>query len=340
MYRFSLGRSARSVGTTFAISALTSLAASSAYADGSISAPAASSSAPTGVYGALAIPADFAKMTAIAPTPASTLLDPFHELESKYLFGFTEGADIGEQGEQSIEFENTAAFGKRGGRYSAIEQEIEYESVPTQYLGYELSAHATAHDIKNVEGLGDLSGVNFSGLSAEFRYVLIGRGPGSPIGLTITAEPEWERIDGEDGTHTTDFSSEFRLIADTELVPNHVYAAVNLVYTPEIAQSPGEGWERASEVDASAALAYRLTPKVTVGGELEYDRAYDGLAFQTFDGSALYVGPTLNVQFNSKVMLAAAFSTEVAGRAVGETNNLDLTNFEHYRTNLKLEFEF
>ena len=88
------------------------------------------------------------------------------------------------------------------------------------------------------------------------------------------------------------------------------------------------------------SLAYRIAPKVTVGGEVEYDRAYDGLAFQTFDGNALYVGPTLHIQFTSKVMLAAAFSTQVAGRAVGESNNLDLTNFEHYRTNLKLEFEF
>jgi hypothetical protein len=266
--------------------------------------------------------------------------DPFHELESKYLFGFTEGSDIGEQGEQSIEFENTAAFAKRGGRYSAIEQEIEYENVPTQNFGYELSAHATAHDIKNVDGLGDLSGVNFSGLSTELRYLVIGRGPGSPFGLTFIAEPEWERIDGEDGTPTTDFSTTFRIAADTEIIPNHLFGAVNLIYTPEIARAPGEDWERASQLGATAALAYRITPKVTVGGEVEYYRAYDGLAFQAFDGSAFYVGPTLHIQFNSKVMLAAAFSTQVAGQAVGESHNLDLTNFERYHTNLKLEFEF
>jgi hypothetical protein len=290
--------------------------------------------------GAVADAADFPAPIAPAPLATAVAPDPFHELESKYLFGFTEGSDIGEQGEQSVEFENTAAFGKRGGRYSAVEQEIEYESVPTQNFGYELSAHATAHDIKNVDGLGDLSGVNFSGLSTELRYLAIGRGPGSPIGLTLIAEPEWERIDGEDGTHTSDFSTEFRIAADTELIPNHLFAAINFVYTPEIAKAPGEDWERASEIGATAALAYRVTPKVTVGGEVEYYRAYDGLAFQTFDGSALYVGPTLNIQFNSKVMLAAAFSTEVAGQAVGESNNLDLTNFEHYRTNLKLEFEF
>jgi hypothetical protein len=289
-------------------------------------------------FGAIAPASSFAAMTALAPEPATP--DPFHELESKYLFGFTEGSDIGEQGEQSVEFENTGAFTKRGGRYSAIEQEIEYESVPTQNFGYELSAHGMAHDIKDVEGLGDLSGAAFSGLSTELRYLVIGRGPGSPFGLTVIAEPEWERIDGEDGTHTTDFSSTFRLAADTELVPNHVFAAINLLYTPEIARSPGEDWERSSQLGASAALAFRVDPKVTVGGEVEYYRAYDGLAFQTFDGAAFYVGPTLNIQFNSKVMLAAAFSTEVAGNAAGESNNLDLTNFERYHTNLKLEFEF
>lgn len=278
--------------------------------------------------------------TAPAALSATAAPDPFHELESKYLFGFTEGSDIGEQGEQSVEFENTAAFGKRGGRYSAVEQEIEYENVPTQYLGYELSAHFTGHDIKSVDGLGDLSGVNFSGLSAEFRYLVIGRGPGSPIGLTLIAEPEWERIDGDDGTPTATFSNEFRLAADTEIIPNHLFGAVNLTYAPEIGRPKGGDWERSSEIGATAALAYRITPKVTLGGEVEYYRAYDGLALQTFDGNAFYVGPTLNIQFNSKVMLAAAFSTQVAGHAVGESHDLDLTNFERYHTNLKLEFEF
>jgi hypothetical protein len=57
-------------------------------------------------------------------------LDPYHELETKYLFGFTEGADIGAQGEQSVEFESTTAFVKRGGQYATLEQEVEYENVP------------------------------------------------------------------------------------------------------------------------------------------------------------------------------------------------------------------
>jgi hypothetical protein len=274
---------------------------------------------------------------ALASAPAP---DPFHELESKYLFGFTEGSDIGEQGEQSVEFENTGGFGKRGGRYGAVEQEIEYESVPSQFLGYELSAHGLAHDIRGVDGFGDLSGVDFSGLSAEFRYLAIGRGPGSPIGLTLVAEPEWARIDGETGAPTRDFSTTFRIAADTELIPNRLFAAVNLIYAPEIARPNGGDWARSAELGASAALAYRVTAKATLGAEIEYDRAYDSLGFQSFAGDAVYVGPTLNIQFNSKVMLAAAVSADVAGAAAGSSRRLDLVDFERYRTNLKLEFEF
>jgi hypothetical protein len=290
--------------------------------------------------GAFAHADDFLSPAAAAPISAAPAPDAFHELESKYLFGFTEGSHIGEQGEQSIEFENTAAFAKRGGRYSAVEQEIEYENVPSQDFGYELSAHGAAHDVKNVDGLGDFSGANFSGLSAEFRYLVIGRGPGSPFGLTLVAEPEWERIDGESGMPTADFSTTFRLAVDTEIIPNHLFAAANLIYAPEIGRPEGGDWERASQIGAAAALAYRVSPKLTVGGEVEYYRAYDGLAFHAFDGNAFYAGPTLHIQISNKVMLAAAFSTQVAGRAAGESNNLDLTNFERYHSNLKLEFEF
>src|SRR5271167_82839 len=94
-----------------------------------------------------------------APAPQSAPLpDPFHELETKYLFGFAEGADIGAEGERSVEFETTADFQKRGGLYRTVEQEIEYEGVPTQFFNYELSAHFTGDDINGVSGLDNVRG--------------------------------------------------------------------------------------------------------------------------------------------------------------------------------------
>jgi hypothetical protein len=265
----------------------------------------------------------------------------FNEIESKYLFGFTDGADIGNQGEKAIEFETTGSFQKRGGKYSAIEQELEFEDVATQFFAYELSAHGMYHAINNVEGLDNLNSTAFSGLSAKLRYLLIERGPSSPIGVTISAEPEWSRIDGTDGTKTRDYASEFRLVADTELVPNRLYAALNLIYAPEIAKAFGDlNWERSSMGGISTALAYRITPSFTLGVEAEYDRAYDGLALQSFQGNGLFVGPTMHIQISPKMLLAAAFSTQVAGHAVGDPRALDLTDFERYRGNLKFEVEF
>jgi hypothetical protein len=267
--------------------------------------------------------------------------DRYYELETKYLFGFTNGTDIGAEGEKEIELETTGAFQRRGGRYHAIEQEFEYENVPTQFWGNEFSAHLLSQQMTNVQGLDNLSQTGFSGLSWKPKWLIVGRGPGNPIGLSLSVQPEWQRLDGTSGVHSSNFSFETRLAADTELIPNMFYAAVNLFYAPEVDRAAIDpAWSRVSTYGASGALAYRIAPKVTMGGEAEYDLAYDGFAFNTFSGAALFVGPTLHIQFGPKIFLAAAWSVEVSGHASGDPGRLDLTNFERQRANLKMGFEF
>jgi hypothetical protein len=137
------------------------------------------------------------------------------------------------------------------------------------------------------------------------------------------------------------YASAFKLVADTELIANRLYAAINLIYEPEIAKPSGSDmWERASSAGVALGFAYRITPTFALGVGAEYDRAYDGLALQTLTGEALFVGPTMQINFTRKILLAAAFSAQVAGRAVDDPRALDLTNFSRYRANLKLEFEF
>ncbi|MGA2566331.1 MAG: hypothetical protein ABSF41_05830 [Pseudolabrys sp.] len=275
------------------------------------------------------------------PAGAQAVADVFHEAESKYMFGFIDGSDIGNEGEKAFEYEATGSFQKRGGHYSAIEHEFEFEQVPTQNFAYELSAHAITHSIGNVEGLDDRNSTQFSGASAKLRYLIIGRGPGAPFGLTVSAEPEWSRIDGTDGTQTQSYGSEFRIVADTELMANRLYAAINLIYAPEVAKPADTGmWERSSMAGVGLGLTYRLTPTFALGVGAEYDRAYEGLAFQAFDGHALFAGPTMQINISGKMLLAAAFMAQVAGHAVDDPRPLDLTNFERYRANLKLEVEF
>jgi hypothetical protein len=265
----------------------------------------------------------------------------YYELETKYLFGFTNGTDIGAEGEKELEFETTGAFGKRGGRYRAIEQEIEFDHVPSQYWGYEFSVHGLSQQNAGVAGLEDYNRTDFVGLSWKPKWLIIGRGPGNPFGLSLSIQPEWGRSVGPDGVHANSFSMETRLAADTEVIPNMLYAAANLIYAPEIERAAVDSyWSRSSGFGATAAMSYRVAPKVTLGGEVEYYRAYEGLGLSSFSGNAVYVGPTLHIQFTPKIFLAAAWSYQVSGHAQGEIGSLDLTNFERQYANLKLGFEF
>ncbi len=265
----------------------------------------------------------------------------YHEIESKYIFGFTEGADIGAEGETAVESDTNAAFRKRHGAYNAAEQEVEFEGVPTQFFAYELSLHGVTNAIKGVDGYDDLHRSGFSGFSTNLRYLLLGRGPELPIGLTVMAEPEWARVDGDTGKHTRSFGSTFTLMADTELIENRLFLAGNLVYQPGFAKAVEDpAWSRAATLGARGAMAWRFTPTIMVGGEAEYYRAYDTLGFGAFQGNAFYLGPTLHVQLTKKIMLAGAFSAQVAGHASGDELRLDLVNFPRYRARLKLEYEF
>jgi hypothetical protein len=51
-------------------------------------------------------------------------------------------------------------------------------------------------------------------------------GPGAPIGLTFSVEPEWSRV-GDGGKVVTSFAATTKILADTELVPDRLYAAFN-----------------------------------------------------------------------------------------------------------------
>ena len=170
---------------------------------------------------------DAPSLAQAAPQASS---DAFHELETKYLFGFTEGSDIEAEGEKAIEFETTGAFGMRGGSFTGIEQEIEFENTPTQFFEYELSAHGLLQSINNVDGLDNFHNFNFSGLSAELRFLLLGRGPESPIGLTFVVEPEWARVDDVSGAPTSGFQHRIRARRRYRAHSQPLYAAANLFY--------------------------------------------------------------------------------------------------------------
>ena len=77
--------------------------------------------------------------------------------------------------------------------------------------------------------------------------------------MTFVVEPEWARVDGVSGASTRDFSTTFKLVADTELIPNRLYAAANLIYTPDFVREYGAtDWQQSSELGMTAAVPIAL----------------------------------------------------------------------------------
>jgi hypothetical protein len=259
--------------------------------------------------------------------------NPFYVLDTKNLFGFLEGADVGEKGDRSLEFETTGSFGREQGVYNSIEQEIIFEPTLTDSLGLEFGAHLLGQDIHGVPGLPDFAGVNFMGGSVEFRYVVMHRTADLPIQLTLTVEPEYDVI-GDAGRQANDFNMSFRGIVDAISRDRRLYGAVNLAYEPDASRFPGQPLQDTAILSASAALSYRLTPPLMFGAEADYDRAYGGLVPHGFDGQAVYFGPTFHYQINEKIDLSAAF---LAQTPIGR---VDFDEFPRQLAKLRLEVDF
>ncbi len=263
----------------------------------------------------------------------------FEEIETKYIFGFTEGSGIGLQGEKEFSIETIGRFGKRDGRYAATDTKLEFEYTPTQFMQVEFGGLVASYNIRNVTDLGNRNSFEFNGLFAELRYLLVERTPSSPFGVTISVEPEWRRTDETSGERVTAFELETKLAADTQLVENRVFLAFNAIYEPESVHS-SQGLEKELNLIFSGALSFRPTPPLVIGGEVGYSRHYSGYALERYDGYSVFVGPTFYLQLTRKSFISAAWATQVSGHAVGDVGHLNLDEYSRQRGKIKIAVEF
>lgn len=268
----------------------------------------------------------------------------FRDVETKYIFGFTEGSGIGLEGEKEFSFDTEARMGKGGGHYWGSESKLEFEFTPNQYVQFEFGPFISAHSIKDVTDLDNRNQIAFGGLFGEIRYLLLDRTPSQPLSVTLSAEPEWRHIDETSGDRVTNFELELKANADLELIKNRLYLGSNLLYEPEATHDPdgiGAGWEMESKAGISGALSYRIIPSTFIGAEVWYLRHYDGAWFNSFTGDAVYVGPTLFVQLSPKSFISAAWDVQVSGSDVDiPGSSLNLSEFSRQRGKLKLAVEF
>jgi hypothetical protein len=282
-------------------------------------------------------------LTAAVLVLASSLFaTPLHaqRIDTEHLFGFMIGTDVGELGDKELEGETVARWGKRPGSYFAASPALEAESVPIENLRVSATLAAAYHDISGVAGLADRRHLAFDSLSFDMRYRLIDRGQ-SGFGLAVDAEPHWGRVDETSGEPVDRYGVDLSLLLDKELVPDRVLAAFNLLYRPEATRSRAtDAWSREADLGAAAGLMVQVLPGVLLGTEARYLRAYEGVALERFAGQALFLGPTLYARLSKRLWMIAAWSAQVAGKAVGSPGSLDLTHFERYQAKVQFGLEF
>ncbi len=225
---------------------------------------------------ALALPICFGFTKARADDEENTKVqDPtaFGEIETSQLFGFLLGSDVGSAGDKDIESETDFEGQRRGSTYQTLAQSLSSEYAFTNRFSLELALNGNSARIRNITGFDDTNRTDFSGLSLAFKSLLVPRGKGSPFGVAVLAGPAWSRMDDQSGTRIVGYSGEMRLIGDTELIPNRLYLALNGSYEPNISKDKGATqWARNARVDLASALVYRVTPRLSLGTNLEYLR--------------------------------------------------------------------
>jgi hypothetical protein len=256
-------------------------------------------------------------------------------LEDEHIFGFTEGADIGRKGELELESTFTSRFGKPG-HYQALENETALRFGIADDVRISLGVLADLHEIRGVPDLLATSAVSYDGLSSETRWQLLDSSK-TRFGLTLSLNPQWRRIDDLSGEPATTYQLPAALLVDTQLIPNKLLAAVNVTYTPSVARMSGL-WERASTLEASAAISGAVGTGMFLGSEIRYLSTYQGIFLNHDDAQAWFIGPSLYARLSNGFAIKVAWSAQVSGN--GANSGLNLVKFEHNQVRALLSKNF
>jgi hypothetical protein len=262
------------------------------------------------------------------------------DVDTQFIFGFTAGADTGQAGEKELEWQTLARIGKANGRYAAYTGQLRIEYAPWRDFRFEAGLFADYHAIAAVSGFEARDSLQFGGFVAETRWRVLDR-RSAPLGLTLSVEPHWARIDDLTGAAISNWGNEFLVALDKELVASRVFAAINVIYDPEWTQFNIDGsWRKQSTLAFSAALTGQVDNGIFIGIEAHHLLSYDGTGLDNFSGQALFLGPTAYVLLSDNLAVSAAWSFQVAGGAVDLSGPLNLRDFERYQARVRFEYTF
>jgi hypothetical protein len=189
-------------------------------------------------------------------------------VNTRYIFGFTEGADTERAREKEFENDTQGRLGKRSGTYTALQNKSEVEFGLTNNLLAEVGVFGSYHRIQDVPDFEDRNNARFDGAFAEVKYRFLNRNIHG-AGMAFSVEPEWHRYSDLTGRFENSYAVELKLYADKELIPGRLFIAGNLVYEPEAVLAKefdadtGQftKWERESSFQALGAIS-RCTGQV------------------------------------------------------------------------------
>src|SRR5262249_37654578 len=113
-------------------------------------------------------------------------------VNTRYIFGFTEGADTERAREKEVENDTQGRLGKRSGTYTALQNKSEAEFGLTNNLLVEFGLFGSYHRIQDVPDFDDRNGARFDGAFAELKYRFLDRDVHG-FGMAFSVEPEWHR---------------------------------------------------------------------------------------------------------------------------------------------------
>lgn len=305
-----------------------------------------------------------AALTALDVHPASATQDPRpggthrsepsgqseqQEVDTEHLFGFTEGTDAGEKGQQEVVVDTVTRLGKRRAgpgpsAYRVFDTRLGYQFDPVDRLSIELSAFGDLRRVRNVVDLNDKAFGTFDGVSVDLKYQVLKGSAEQPLGLAVEVRPRFTRVLPIEGNGADVFDVESLLQFDVQIVPNKLWYGSNISFEPAAGRQRGSGQGyRSSTFLWSNAVVGEVAENTFLGPEVRYLRGYDGIFLNRLESEAVTIGPALHHRFTEKVWLTVAYAGQVWGRDTDPPfaqRALGLNQFERHNLRIKFGVEF
>lgn len=272
-----------------------------------------------------------------------------NDVDTEHLFGFTEGSDAGEKGEQEILVDTVSRFGKRrdGPRpstYRVLDTRLAYQFNPADRFNIELSAFGNLRRQRNIADLDDKAFGTFDGASVELKYQFLKGSAEQPLGLALELRPRFTRVLPVEGHGANVFDMESLLQLDVQVVPDKIWYGSNISFEPAAGRQRGGGQGyRSSTFLWSNAVVGQVAKGTFVGPEVRYLRGYDGVFLNRLESEAVLIGPVLHHRFTEKVWLTVAYAVQAWGRdtdPASSQRSLGLSQFERQNLRVKFGMEF